>query len=75
LPDLRNTVKGNISWPEDLVDKVAIRNLEVDEESKTIAVMTDATHSGDGSNGRSNAVSVAHQGERWARNMQSSINP
>jgi len=24
LPDLRNMVKGNISWPEDLVDKVAM---------------------------------------------------
>jgi len=75
LPDLRNMVKGDISWPEDLVDIAAIRNLEVDEESDTTAIVTDATHSGDESNGRLSAVSVVHRGERWARNMQCSINP
>jgi len=68
-------VKGDISWPEDLVDIAAIRNLEEDEESDTIAIMTDVTHSGDESNGRLSAVSVVHQGERWARNRQCSINP
>ena len=40
----------------------AIRNLEGDEEGDPIASMTEATHIGDESSGRSSAVSIVHQG-------------
>lgn len=40
----------------------AIRNLEGDEKGDPIASMTEATHIGDESNGRSSAVSIVHQG-------------
>lgn len=62
LPDLKNMVQGDIPWPEDLVNIAAIRNLEGDEEGDPIASMTEATHIGDESNGRSSAVSIVHQG-------------
>ncbi|KAL9711200.1 hypothetical protein Ac2012v2_005740 [Leucoagaricus gongylophorus] len=61
LPDLKNMVQGDIPWPEDLVNIAAIRNLEGDEKGDPIASMTEATHIGDESNGRSSAVSIVHQ--------------
>jgi hypothetical protein len=59
LPDLKNTVQGNIPWPEDLVDVAAIRKEEAEEDINSVAAMTEESHGAGRGNGRSSVQGAA----------------